>query len=129
MTAVLGSREFPFTADHFRQISERYLTEWGARHEMFEKFNGTPLYLINLLTMQRTEYQVEVEVTCPAGGEATLSLAYTVGGAAWTPSYEARLDEARASLDLATFATVHQATGEDYVPLEQALDLDELALK
>jgi hypothetical protein len=43
----------------FRQISERFLTEWGARHEMFEKFNGTPLYLINLLTMQRTEYQVD----------------------------------------------------------------------
>jgi len=38
----------------FRQISERFLTEWGSRHEMFEKFNGTPLYLINLLTMQRT---------------------------------------------------------------------------
>ena len=38
----------------FRQISERFLTEWGGRHEMFEKFNGTPLYLINLLTMQRT---------------------------------------------------------------------------
>ena len=43
----------------FRQISERFLTEWGSRHEMFEKFNGTPLYLINLLTMQRTEYQVD----------------------------------------------------------------------
>ena len=37
----------------FRQISERFLTEWGNRHEMFEKFNGTPLYLINLLTMQQ----------------------------------------------------------------------------
>ena len=47
----------------FRQISERYLTEWGARHEMFEKFNGTPLYLIKLLTMQRTEYQVDGPLT------------------------------------------------------------------
>jgi len=47
----------------FRQISERFLTEWGARHEMFEKFNGTPLYLINLLTMQRTEYQVDGPLT------------------------------------------------------------------
>jgi uncharacterized protein (TIGR02231 family) len=63
---------------------------------------------------RRTEYQVEVEITCPAGGEATLSLVYTVGGAAWTPSYEARLDEASASLELATFATVQQATGEDW---------------
>jgi aromatic ring hydroxylase len=47
----------------FRQISERYLTEWGARHEMFEKFNGTPLYLIKLLTMQRMEYQVDGPLT------------------------------------------------------------------
>ena len=30
---------------------------------MFEKFNGTPLYLINLLTMQRTEYQVDGPLT------------------------------------------------------------------
>jgi 4-hydroxyphenylacetate 3-monooxygenase len=47
----------------FRQISERFLTEWGARHEMFEKFNGTPLYLIKLLTMQRTEYQIDGPLT------------------------------------------------------------------
>ena len=47
----------------FRQISERYLTEWGARQEMFEKFNGTPLYLIKLLTMQRTEYQIDGPLT------------------------------------------------------------------
>jgi hypothetical protein len=30
---------------------------------MFEKFNGTPLYLINILTMQRTEYQVDGPLT------------------------------------------------------------------
>lgn len=47
----------------FRQISERFLTEWGTRHEMFEKFNGTPLYLINLLTLQRTEYHVDGPLT------------------------------------------------------------------
>lgn len=47
----------------FRQISERFLTEWGARHEMFEKFNGTPLYLIKMLTMQRTEYQIDGPLT------------------------------------------------------------------
>jgi len=47
----------------FRQISERYLTQWGARNEMFEKFNGTPLYLVKLLTMQRTEYQVDGPLT------------------------------------------------------------------
>src|SRR3546814_3473253 len=47
----------------FRQISERFLTQWGTRHEMFEKFNGTPLYLVNMLTVQRTEYQVDGPLT------------------------------------------------------------------
>ena len=40
-------------------IHERFLSEWGARHAMFEKFNGTPLHLIRLLTMQRVEYQAD----------------------------------------------------------------------
>src|SRR3546814_5642519 len=30
---------------------------------MFEKFNGTPLYLVNMLTVQRTEYQVDGPLT------------------------------------------------------------------
>ncbi len=45
------------------QKNTRSKRKWGGRHEMFEKFNGTPLYLINLLTMQRTEYQVDGPLT------------------------------------------------------------------
>ena len=30
---------------------------------MFEKFNGTPLWVIKLLTMQRVEYQVDGPLT------------------------------------------------------------------
>ena len=44
-------------------IHERFLTEWGARHAMFEKFNGTPLWVIKLLTMQRVEYQADGPLT------------------------------------------------------------------
>ena len=44
-------------------IHERFLSEWGARHAMFEKFNGTPLWVIKLLTMQRVEYQVDGPLT------------------------------------------------------------------
>ncbi len=47
----------------FKVIFERFLTEWGARHALFEKFNGTPLYRIRFLTMQRTEYQVDGPLT------------------------------------------------------------------
>ena len=44
-------------------IHERFLTDWGARHAMFEKFNGTPLHIIRLLTMQRVEYQADGPLT------------------------------------------------------------------
>jgi 4-hydroxyphenylacetate 3-monooxygenase len=47
----------------FRMIHERFLSEWGARHAMFEKFNGTPLWVIKLLTMQRVEYQADGPLT------------------------------------------------------------------
>jgi 4-hydroxyphenylacetate 3-monooxygenase len=47
----------------FRYIHEKFLTDWGARHAMFEKFNGTPLWLIKLLTMQRVEYQADGPLT------------------------------------------------------------------
>ena len=44
-------------------IHERFLSEWGARHAMFEKFNGTPLWVIKLLTMQRVEYAADGPLT------------------------------------------------------------------
>ncbi|QYN19338.1 hypothetical protein K1T34_43070 [Amycolatopsis sp. DSM 110486] len=72
----------------FRQISERYLTQWGARHEMFEKFNGAPLYLVRLLTIQRTEYQVDGPLT---------ELARQVLGFGDTAQLAARAAEAEAT--------------------------------
>jgi hypothetical protein len=44
-------------------IHERYLSERGARHAMFETFNGTPLWVIKLLTMQRVEYAADGPLT------------------------------------------------------------------
>jgi 4-hydroxyphenylacetate 3-monooxygenase len=40
----------------FKFINDRFLTSFAARQQMFEKFNGTPLFVIRLLTMQRVEY-------------------------------------------------------------------------
>jgi len=39
-------------------IRDRFYSEAGARKEMFERFNGTPLFLIKLLTMQRVEFSL-----------------------------------------------------------------------
>jgi aromatic ring hydroxylase len=71
----------------FRYIHERFLTDWGGRHAMFEKFNGTPLWVIKLLTMQRVEYQVDGPFT---------QLAREAVGLGDVSQLAARLDEERA---------------------------------
>ncbi len=66
------------------------------------------------LSAQRKEWLAEVMVTCPEGQRATVELTYLVGGASWEPAYEARADAAGSAVELSTFATVTQATGEDW---------------
>jgi uncharacterized protein (TIGR02231 family) len=60
---------------------------------------------------QRTSYVVEVIAAC--SGTAHVQLTYLVGGASWSPAYEARLGENNA-VELSTFGTITQATGEDW---------------
>lgn len=59
-------------------------------------------------------YDGYVVISCQPGQSATVSLNYMVGGAAWTPSYEARVDESARQVTFRTFATVTQVTGEDW---------------
>jgi len=63
---------------------------------------------------QRQSYRAEVVLTCDQGEPVHVELSYIVGGASWTPTYEARADEKAGRVDLAMFATVKQATGEDW---------------
>ncbi len=62
----------------------------------------------------RHEWLVEVLTSCPAGQTAKVQLSYFVGGARWTPAYEARALDNDSSVELSTFATVVQTTGEDW---------------
>ncbi len=63
---------------------------------------------------QRREWIAEALVSCPSGASAQVELTYLVGGASWEPSYEARADEAGGAVEVATYATLRQATGEDW---------------
>ncbi|HEX8434905.1 mucoidy inhibitor MuiA family protein [Archangium sp.] len=63
---------------------------------------------------ERMERRVEVRLACSSEGRARVELQYVVGGAGWTPSYEARAEEAGGRVELSTFATVRQSTGEDW---------------
>ncbi|HRI50730.1 MAG TPA: mucoidy inhibitor MuiA family protein, partial [Pseudomonadota bacterium] len=62
----------------------------------------------------RRELIAEVLVSCPAGKSATVELSYMVGGARWAPAYEARLGDTDTEVALASYATVTQASGEDW---------------
>ena len=63
---------------------------------------------------RRSEWTIEVLAACPAGKRARVELTYLVGGAAWVPAYEARADETANTVELSTWATVMQTTGEDW---------------
>ncbi|MBM7113409.1 mucoidy inhibitor MuiA family protein [Archangium primigenium] len=67
------------------------------------------------------ERRVEVRIACTAEGRARVELQYMVGGAGWTPAYEARADEAHGHVELSTFASVRQSTGEEWSGVRLAL--------
>jgi uncharacterized protein (TIGR02231 family) len=70
---------------------------------------------------QKRSWTVEVLASCPEGQTTELALTYLVGGASWTPTYEARADEAANAVDLSTWATVTQSTGEDWSQVDLTL--------
>jgi uncharacterized protein (TIGR02231 family) len=63
---------------------------------------------------ERIDRRVEVRLDCAAGNQARVELSYMVGGASWWPAYEARAEEQARAVELATYATVRQGTGEDW---------------
>lgn len=81
---------------------ERQLAE--ARQQLARLTSATP----------RKEYRAEAVVSCPTGKAVEVSLSYSVGGASWHPSYEARAQEASKTVELKAFATIAQSTGEDW---------------
>jgi uncharacterized protein (TIGR02231 family) len=57
---------------------------------------------------------VTVRVAAAQAGSLDLSLSYTVPGASWVPSYDARLASAERLVQLDYFGIVRQNTGEDW---------------
>jgi len=64
----------------------------------------------------RRQLSAEVLLACPAGAadrKAQVELTYLVGGAGFSTEHEARLGE-RGSVELTSYATISQRTGEDW---------------
>ncbi len=57
---------------------------------------------------------VTVRVAAAQAGSLDVSLSYTVPGASWVPSYDARLASAERTVQLDYFGLVRQSTGEDW---------------
>jgi len=57
---------------------------------------------------------VTVRVAAANPGSLDLALSYTVGGAAWWPSYDARVLHTERAVELGYFGLVRQSTGEDW---------------
>ncbi|MBI2750437.1 MAG: mucoidy inhibitor MuiA family protein, partial [Burkholderiales bacterium] len=57
---------------------------------------------------------VTVRVSAPQAGSLDVALSYTVPGASWSPSYDARVLSGERAVALGYFGIVHQSTGEDW---------------
>ena len=62
----------------------------------------------------RSTKTVTVRLDTAAAGKLDLALSYTVPGASWTPSYDARVTSGERSVTLSYFGNVRQNTGEDW---------------
>ena len=63
---------------------------------------------------QKVKQVARVNVDAKTAGSATLRLTYIVRGPSWSPAYDIRASVADKTLDVAYFANVRQATGEDW---------------
>ena len=102
-----------------RLLATKERTEIAARERELQRQLGELYRKQQQLgeSRQRRERRAEVLVGCLAGRTARVELTYLVGGASWTPAYEARADESGSHVALSLYATVQQSTGE---PWEQA---------
>ncbi|MCM2275294.1 MAG: mucoidy inhibitor MuiA family protein [Candidatus Didemnitutus sp.] len=62
----------------------------------------------------RAYKSVVVRVAAAQAGSLDVTLAYTVGGAQWQPSYDARVASSERAVALGYFGVVRQNTGEDW---------------
>ncbi len=70
--------------------------------------------LVKLRDPLATGMTVQVDLDVAAASTVDIALGYTVTGASWTPSYNARLDPETNTVTLETNALVSQTTGEPW---------------
>lgn len=70
--------------------------------------------LRQIQTGRRDSITAAIQVQAEGAGKARFDLSYQLGGASWSPLYDAELDTGSGKLALTQAATIRQATGEDW---------------
>jgi uncharacterized protein (TIGR02231 family) len=101
-----------------RDIAQQLREEQKRAQELDEEIGPLLVKLDNPLA---TGKRVRVDLDLDGPDEVTVALRYQVWGAAWTPSYNARLDQSASTVELEYYGVVTQTTGEDWVDAELLL--------
>ena len=73
-----------------------------------------------------TRHQANIEIEMKSRGQVEVALSYMVSGAEWRTYHDARLDQARSSLEWSSFAEIRQTTGEDWSNVELTVSTADL---
>lgn len=104
-----------YLSDQKAKITADRATLDEQREDLQNKINTAQAQLNELRgTGGRAFKTVTVRVASAQAGSLDLSLSYTVPGASWVPSYDARVASSERALQLDYFGIVRQSTGEDW---------------
>lgn len=111
--------QFTSSLNYLTEQKARLVTERAALDEQREELQNK----ISTVQQQLNELRgsggrafktVTVRVSAPQTGSLEVALSYTVPGASWSPSYDARVLSTERAVALGYFGIVRQSTGEDW---------------
>ena len=111
--------QFTSSLNYLTEQKARLVTERATldeqREELANKINAAQNQLNELRGSGGRAFKtVTVRVSAPQAGSLDVALSYTVPGASWAPSYDARVLSADRAVALSYFGIVRQSTGEDW---------------
>lgn len=84
------------------------------QRQLDEKIRKVEQELRQIQTGRHDSITAAIQVESAAAGQAVFELSYQLGGASWSPLYDASLDTESGKLALTQSARVRQNTGEDW---------------
>ncbi|SDR99219.1 mucoidy inhibitor MuiA family protein [Opitutus sp. GAS368] len=111
--------QFTSSLNYLTEAKAKLVTERATldeqREELANKINTVQQQLNELRGSGGRAFKtVTVRVSAPQAGNLEVALSYTVPGASWAPSYDARVLSGERAVALGYFGIVRQSTGEDW---------------